>query len=132
MKTAVITAFVAVAVAALPFSASGHHAVQKVFDINKRIAVTGVVTSVEWANPHSYISLDAKNEKGEVRHWLFELAGTLRQARAGLADGGDLKVGEVVTIEGLAAKDGSPTGYAYTLRLAARVIDLTSRQSQAR
>jgi hypothetical protein len=132
MRTGSITAFIAALVAVTAIPASGHHAVQKVFDVNKRIAVTGVVTSIEWANPHSYIALDAKGEKGDVRHWQFELAGALRNARAGVDDAGGLKAGDVVTIEGIAAKDGTPTGYAYTLRLAGRVVDLSNRQPPAR
>ena len=44
-------------------SASAHHAVQAVFDVNKTITVSGSITKVEWINPHSYISLDAKDEK---------------------------------------------------------------------
>lgn len=127
MNRRLLTACVAAAVVAAALPALAHHAVQKVFDVNKRIAVTGVVTSVEWTNPHSYIEVSAKNEKGQVREWQFELAGTLHNARTGVEQAGGLKSGDVITIEGLAAKDGSPFGYAFTLRLSNRVIDLTSR-----
>ena len=132
MKTALLTAFLAAACVAAVIPVSAHHAVQKVFDVNKRIAVTGVVTSVEWTNPHSYIELTAKGEKGDARQWQFELAGTLHNARSGVEQAGGLKSGDVITIEGLAAKDGSPFGYAFTLRLPSRVVDLTSRASSAR
>jgi hypothetical protein len=108
----------AVAAAALP--ASAHHAVQTVFDLNKPVTVTGSITAVEWVNPHSYISIDVRGDKDVVQHWLFELPGSggVRQLRAGLAERGGLKPGDIVTIEGIGAKDGTPTGFAYTLRVA--------------
>jgi len=108
----------AVAAAAIP--ASAHHAVQTVFDVNKPVTVTGSITAVEWVNPHSYITLDVKGDKDVVQHWLFELPGSggVRQLRAGLADRGGLKPGDIVTIEGIAAKDGTTTGFAYRLRVA--------------
>ncbi len=54
-------AVLAFIVAGMP--ASAHHAVQAVFDMKKPITVTGSITKVEWINPHSYISLDAKDDK---------------------------------------------------------------------
>jgi hypothetical protein len=123
----------AVAFAAVP--ASGHHAVQTVFDLNKPVTVTGSITAVEWVNPHSYISIDVRNEKEAVQHWLFELPGSggVRQLRAGLAERGGLKPGDIVTIEGIGAKDGTPTGFAYRLRLAdGPTFDLSNKPSPAR
>jgi len=107
-------------VAAVPIPLSAHHAVQKVFDLNKPITVTGSVTAVEWVNPHSYISVDVKGDRAVVQHWLFELASSdrLRQLRAALVDRGGLKPGDIVTIEGIAAKDGTTTGFVYKLRVA--------------
>src|SRR5262245_22466953 len=123
----------AVAAAAIP--ASAHHAVQTVFDLNKPVTVTGSVTAVEWVNPHSYISIDVKGDKDVVQHWVFELPGSggVRQLRAGLADRGGLKAGDIVTIEGIAAKDGTTNGFAYTLRVAdGSRFDLSNKQSHAR
>ena len=103
--------------AAMP--AFAHHAVQGVFDVNKPITVSGSITKVEWTNPHSYISLDAKDDKGAVQHWTFELAGSAMLEHAGLTSADRaLKPGEVVTIEALAAKDGSPSGFVTRLRFA--------------
>jgi len=103
--------------AAMP--AFAHHAVQSVFDVNKPITVSGSITKVEWTNPHSYISLDAKDDKGTVQHWVFELVGASVLQHVGLtsADRG-LRPGEVVTVDAIAAKDGSTAGFVSKLRFA--------------
>ena len=123
----------AVIAAAIP--ALAHHAVRTVFDLNKPVTVTGSITAVEWVNPHSYISIDVRGDKDAVQHWLFELPGSggVRQLRAGLAERGGLKPGDIVTIEGIGAKDGTPTGFAYRLRVAdGPTFDLSNKPSQAR
>ncbi|HTI42832.1 MAG TPA: DUF6152 family protein [Vicinamibacterales bacterium] len=128
----------AVAVAGLlgaAASASAHHAVQAVFDVNKPITVSGSITKVEWINPHSYISLDAKDEKGTVQHWVFELAGpgALRQAGLSREDRGGLKPGDMVKIEGIAAKDGTTTGFLNKLYFPdGRVFVLANKDPYAR
>jgi len=116
-------------------SASAHHAVQAVFDVNKTITVSGSITKVEWINPHSYISLDAKDEKGTVQHWVFELAGpgALRQAGLSREDRGGIKPGDLVKIEGIAAKDGTPTGFLNKLYFPdGRVFVLANKDPYAR
>ena len=72
-----------------------HHSVQAQFDLDKPLNVTGVVTKVEWINPHSYLYLDAKDDSGKVTHWAFEMAGpgALRKAGLSRSDRGGLKAG---------------------------------------
>jgi Family of unknown function (DUF6152) len=136
MKTLARTAVVVVTgLVAAASPAVAHHAVQTVFDLNKPITVTGSVTTVEWVNPHSYISVDVRGDRDAIQHWVFELAGSgaLKQLRASLADRGGLKPGDIVTIEGIGAKDGTPTGFAYRLRVAdGPTFDLSNKQSHAR
>ena len=134
MNRLLVSALIGVAVTATAMPASAHHAVQTVFDMNKPVSVTGSVTAVEWVNPHSYISIDVKVDKEGVQHWLFELpgAGGVRQLRAGLAERGGLKPGDIVTIEGIAAKDGTPTGFAYKVRVDGASFDLSNRQPHSR
>lgn len=128
----------AIALAGLLTAASAafaHHAVQAVFDVNKPITVSGSITKVEWINPHSYISLDAKDEKGTLQHWVFELAGpgALRQAGLSREDRGGLKPGDMVKIEGIAAKDGTPTGFLNKLYFPdGRVFVLANKDPYAR
>ena len=93
-------------------AAWAHHSVQAEFDLNKPLTMTGVVTKVEWINPHSYLYLDVKDENGNLKHWAFEMAGPGALRRAGLsrADRGGLKAGDTITVNAVAAKDGSDAG----------------------
>jgi hypothetical protein len=94
-------------------TAFAHHSVQAEFDVNKRVTLSGSIARVEWINPHSYITIDAKNVSGKVERWSFEMAGPGALRKAGLSreDRGGLKPGDPVTITALAAKDGSTTGF---------------------
>jgi hypothetical protein len=49
-----------------------HHSFT-MFDMTKRITLNGTVSSFEWTNPHSYIEIDAPDEKGVVKHWSIEM-----------------------------------------------------------
>jgi hypothetical protein len=99
--------------------ASAHHSVQAQFDLEKPVKLTGVVTKVEWVNPHSYLYLDVKDSTGAVKHWAFEMAspGALRNAGLSRADRGGLKVGDTVSVNGVLAKDGSDSGLIKELTL---------------
>jgi hypothetical protein len=116
LKNTSVMALLLVAVAAIP--ASAHHAVQAVFDYNKHVEVTGAVTKVEFINPHSYISLDVKDDKGALQHWTFELPGPGSLKKSGMSreDRGGLKPGDQITIIGFGAKDGTNFGFLNTLK----------------
>src|ERR1700682_3421618 len=103
--------FLILAAAAVP--ASAHHALQAVFDTTKMISVSGPITKVEWINPHSYITVDGKSKTGKAGRWAFEFGGTgvLHQSGMSRTDRGGLKPGDMVTIEGFPAQDGSQTGF---------------------
>jgi hypothetical protein len=115
--------------------ASAHHSVQAQFDLDKPVTVTGVVTKVEWINPHSYLSLDAKDESGKVKHWAFEMAGpgALRKAGLSRADRGGLKAGDTVTVNGVLAKDGTDSGLIKDIKLPdGRVFTIWSNDPNAK
>jgi Family of unknown function (DUF6152) len=101
-------------------TAFAHHSVQAQFDIHKTFTVTGTVAKVEWINPHSYLTINVKDADGKVEKWAFELGGPGALRRAGMSreDRGGLKPGDEVTASGLAAKDGSTTGFLQELKLA--------------
>ncbi len=104
--------------------ALAHHSVQAQFDIHKTFTVSGTVAKVEWINPHSYLTINVKDADGKVQKWAFELGGPGALRRAGMSreDRGGLKPGDEVTASGLAAKDGSTTGFLQELKLADRRV----------
>ena len=99
--------------------AAGHHSVQAQFDLDKPITITGTVIKMEWINPHSYLSVDAKDANGKIRHWAFEMAGpgALRKAGLSRADRGGLKPGDTITVNGVLAKDGTDSGLVKDVKL---------------
>jgi hypothetical protein len=100
--------------------AFAHHSVQAQFDIHKVFTVSGTVAKVEWLNPHSYLTINVTGADGKNQKWAFELGGPGALRRAGMSreDRGGLKPGDEVTASGLAAKDGSTTGFLQELKLA--------------
>lgn len=107
-----IVSMMMIAEITLPSSASAHHAIQAEFDFEKPVSLTGTLWKIEWINPHPYIHLDVKDEKGNVQKWeLYTIGvGGLKKvlSRTGSAA---LKIGETYTINGFAARDGSRTAY---------------------
>jgi hypothetical protein len=92
-------AFSAIAVA--------HHSVTGQYDPMNRVALKGVITKVDWINPHTYLYLEVANEDGTTTTWRLESAPTamLRKARITpemLMDGGS-----VVTVDAIVARDGT-------------------------
>ena len=95
----------------------GHHSVSAEFDVNRQITYAGVVTRVEWSNPHIYFYVDVKDANQKVTNWAFEGAGPNTLARMGwLRD--TLKVGVWVTVIAFTARDGANVASARELRLA--------------
>ncbi len=101
--------------AALP--ALAHHSGAAVFDLSKKIELKGVVTKMEWTNPHAHFFMDVKDASGRVTNWNLELASPSILLRNGWTRG-SLKAGDAITVTGNAAKDGSNFGSAQTIEFA--------------
>ena len=97
---------VVVGVALTAGIASAHHAYAAEFDLSKPVKLTGVVTRVEWTNPHIWIYLDVKDESGRVTNWGFSASPPGMLQRRGITRN-NLKIGDTLTISGHRAKDGS-------------------------
>ncbi len=95
----------------------GHHSFAAVFDANTSVDVSGTVTDVEWMNPHAWIHLDVENEEGEVGHWSFELGSPSGLIRRGWSRE-TIKPGDVISISGYRARDGSLRGNVKSVILA--------------
>ena len=90
--------------AAVPMLA--HHSFSAEYDRSKPIQLKGMVTKVEWMNPHARFYLDVKDEGGKVINWEFELGSPNGLMRGGWTRN-SLKIGDVVQVSGSRAKDGS-------------------------
>ncbi|MBZ5634070.1 MAG: hypothetical protein LAO55_13185 [Acidobacteriia bacterium] len=94
-----------------------HHSFAAEFDANKPITLTGTVTKVEWMNPHARFYVDVKDGKGVVANWEFELGSPNGLMHEGWTRN-SLKKGDVVTVNGSLAKDGSNLVNARKITLA--------------
>jgi hypothetical protein len=115
MKRAFLLAYIAICLGAIPGIA--HHSGAAEWDSTKPITLKGVVTEVEWINPHAHFYVDVTDEKGKVVNWSFELASPNGLMRQGWTRN-SLKKGDQVTVTGSQARDASATAYAKTVTLA--------------
>ena len=104
----VITIFVLLAPASLLFA---HHSGAAEFDSNKKIELDGVITKVEWTNPHAHFYMDVKDASGSVTNWNLELASPNVLIRNGWRRT-SLKPGDHVSVTGVRAKDNPTVGSA--------------------
>ncbi len=84
-------------------AASGHHSVSGVFNAESSFEITGVVTEVEWINPHIYLHLEVTGEDGDVTLWQLETAPTAFMRKAGISKAMLQGDGEPVTVTGIAS-----------------------------
>jgi hypothetical protein len=107
-KLLVVPATAIILLLSLGGSAFAHHGFVSWFDTSRSVAIKGTVTSFDWTNPHSYIYLDVKNEKGAVEKWTAELGALAMLSRAGWKRD-TLKPGDDITAVGNPSRDGKPT-----------------------
>ena len=93
-----------------------HHSFAAEFDSDAPIDLTGTVTKVEWANPHTYFYIDVTKADGKIENWAMELGSPNGLMRRGWTRN-SLKIGDTVSVTGWRAKDGSLKGNAKSVVL---------------
>jgi hypothetical protein len=85
-----------------------HHAFAAEFDPKRPVKLRGVVTKMEWINPHAWMHVDAKDADGKVTSWMIEAGTPNTLFRRGFTKD-SLKIGTEVLVDGYQSKDGSNT-----------------------
>ena len=108
--------FLAVVTAQIPLLA--HHG-NAGYDEDKKVTMKAVVTEWVWTNPHSFLKVDVKDDKGNVVHWIAETSAASVFANANSTGArltkDSLKPGDEITLTVIPAKNGRPVGRIYKL-----------------
>jgi hypothetical protein len=106
VNTAVVRALVSFCLLGISVPLLAHHSFAAVFDVNTSVEVSGMVTDVEWMNPHAWIHLDVENDDGDIESWSFELGSPNGLTRRGWSRA-TIQPGDVISVSGYRARDGS-------------------------
>jgi hypothetical protein len=101
----------AVSLTAIPLAA--HHVIAAKFDPDKTVVLTGIVVGIDWANPHAHIFLDVK-EANASTNWAIELESPIDLQRSGWSRQ-TVKIGDIITVQGIVARDGSKQAWANSI-----------------
>jgi Family of unknown function (DUF6152) len=106
-----------------------HHAFATEFDALKPVAKKGIVTKIDWANPHVWFYINVKGENGAVESWGFEMGGPNSLRNSGWTKD-TMKIGDEVIVEGSLAKNGSRNVNAKSVTMASTGKKLGAASSQ--
>jgi hypothetical protein len=115
----IATGWMAVLAGTLSVTAQAHHSLSGQFDVSKSFEITGVVSRVDWVNPHTQVFVDVKQGDGSVLTYKFESLPVAMMRKAGLSKGELSGDGRPVVITAYPSRSGVPTlGYLLHLKLA--------------
>jgi Family of unknown function (DUF6152) len=115
----IATVWMAVLAGALSTMAQAHHSLSGQFDVSKSFEITGVISRVEWVNPHTQLFVDVKQTNGSLLTYKFESLPVAMMRKAGLSKGELAGDGRPVVITAYPSRSGIPTlGYLLHLKLA--------------
>jgi hypothetical protein len=106
-----------------------HHSAAAEYDLDKTVTVQGVVTKIEWTNPHVYVYVDVKDANGQVVNWALAGASPIALYRDGVHKD-SLKIGDSVTVVGYPARTVAHLADMKSVVLAdgRRVLDRSGKQ----
>lgn len=116
MRTLIAILIAGAATLILAEGVAAHHSFAAEFDADDPIDLTGVVTKVEWMNPHTFFYIDVEAEDGSYSNWAIELGSPNGLARRGWRRD-SLRIGDIVSVTGSRARDGSLKGNASSVVL---------------
>jgi hypothetical protein len=100
--------------AAVPVLA--HHSFSAEYSFDQPVTLKGILTRMEWTNPHSWIYIDVKNDDGKVTNWAVEFGAPNALLRRGLRKS-DFPTGVELVVKGYRAKDASATVNGTSVKL---------------
>ena len=108
---------------------AAHHSFSAEYDSKKQVTLKGIVTKVEWMNPHVYFYLDVTDDAGNITNWSFEMGPPNGLERSGWTRN-TMKVGDEVIVDGTLAKDGSKQANARSVTMASTGKKLGTASSE--
>ena len=107
---------------------SAHHVPAAKFDPGKSMTLRGLVTKIDWLNPHVHVFVDV-GTGNNIASWAVELESTVDLRRSGFTRD-TVKIGDAVTVQGIAARNGSNQvwGNSVTTSAGRRVFNVTPAQ----
>jgi len=108
----------ALVLAAFATPLAAHHSFGAEYDANQPITLTGVLTRIEWTNPHSFFYMDVTDKDGKVANWKFEGYGPGVLYRLGWKKDVTMKPGDRITVFAWRARDGSNWAHSREITLA--------------
>ena len=116
MKTNIFLVLLAAVALCAVQPAQAHHAFGAEYDVNKPLTLNGIITKVDWGNPHGWIYMDTKETGGKVKHWMIETAAPSQLSRHGLKKA-DFTDGMTAVVKGYQGKNDPGLANGRTLVL---------------
>jgi hypothetical protein len=116
-KTTTVAALAGIGLAiGFATTADAHHAVNAQFDVTKSMVITGVLTKVDWQNPHAWFHFDVTKPDGTVEKWATETIGPNGLRRLGLSDRRLFTIGDTYQVELNPDRSGKFLGFTNAFR----------------